>query len=373
MLCCPRPFCKDWVALAEEVVAHEFPSWRLLASFEVFHLSDSARQQDFQSSSDQERHLERLAQAFGVCAVKVKEQYARLSPIAAALKKQSGMSNREAWKEAILRTGQRQASHYEATALRTLVSAYQCWTVSSSGVEQLFSKLQRSPVELSNANADTDRRCAIVMGDGHSQADQAEILREARKIYASLLQSGQSRSRTLTRKRFDCEKKGATKVGSFAQWNQARKKAVQRAVQESQETPPRRPSQPQNESSQKESNYQRKQAIKRKAEALRDGLLLDHEITEEVRVEAERVAKANRLQDNLRAKQRKEYELGTRLVTVEKTESWACQNLSGPAWCCPSLASQQEEIVAALKKHGVRNCTQEIFLCLIFVVHVFFH
>jgi hypothetical protein len=32
---------QEWTALAEEVVAHEFPSWHLFAAFEVFHLPDS--------------------------------------------------------------------------------------------------------------------------------------------------------------------------------------------------------------------------------------------------------------------------------------------------------------------------------------------
>ncbi|CAK8999692.1 Uncharacterized protein SCF082_LOCUS6168, partial [Durusdinium trenchii] len=298
---------KEWVSLAEEVVAHEFPHWHLLSSFQVFHLSDSGSQ----AAENSERNLERMAQAFQVCPAKVKQQYARLMPIATALKKQSGMSNREAWKEAMQRTGH-YASRYEATDFKVLLAVYQCWTASSSGVEQLSSKLKRSPVELSNAKAERDRRTAIVMGDGHSSVAKAEIISDARKIYASLSQSGGvSRLRTLPR--FDTGKKGGQKKGSFAAWNRARKKAVQQAVQDSRQTPPRKPSALQTESSQKECDYQRQQALKRKAEALQDGLLLADEITLEVRAEAERVAKASRQQDRLRAKQRQEYESGTQL------------------------------------------------------------
>lgn len=102
---------------------------------------------------------------------------------------------------------------------------------SSSGVEQLFSKIRRSPVEHANASKETDRRNAIVMGDGHPSAETEEIIRDARKIYVSLLQSGASRPRT--RQRFDSGKTGTkVKEGSFAHWNRARKTAVQQAVQD---------------------------------------------------------------------------------------------------------------------------------------------
>ena len=88
---------QEWASLAEEVVAHEFPSWHLFAAFEVFNLADEGKRQN----PDVVRNLQRLAQAFAVCPEKLKEQYARLMPIATAIKKQGGLSNRDAWKEAL--------------------------------------------------------------------------------------------------------------------------------------------------------------------------------------------------------------------------------------------------------------------------------
>jgi len=87
------------VSLVEEVVAHEFPSWHLAAAFQVFHLSDCVRGRD--CSADVLRNLERLAQVYSVPFEALKQEYARLLPIAAALKKQAGLSNREAWREAL--------------------------------------------------------------------------------------------------------------------------------------------------------------------------------------------------------------------------------------------------------------------------------
>ena len=105
-----------------------------------------------------------------------------------------------------------------------------------------------------------------------------ETVAEARKIYASMLRSGAARPRTRTR--FDSGKKGVKKEGSFANWNRVRKHALAEAVQMC-ETPPRKPSELQTESAVKERCFQRQNALKRKAEAMVDGLLLTDEIGQE--------------------------------------------------------------------------------------------
>ncbi|CAL1162991.1 unnamed protein product [Cladocopium goreaui] len=321
---CDREDIDEWVSLVEEVVAHEFPSWHLAAAFQVFHLSDCVRGRD--CSADVLRNLERLAQVYSVPFEALKQEYARLLPIAAALKKQAGLSNREAWREALQRTSSRkgaQGRKYEATALIQVMAAYQCWTAATSGVEQQFSKLKRSPVELSNASVDTDRRLAIVMGDGQarSPAVQPEVIQAARRIYASLLSSGRSRPRT--KPRFDCGVTGKVKTGSFANWNRTRKKALLEAVQKC-ETPPRKPSE------------------LLTAEALADGCLLPDEVTQEVQEEALRLTKANR------------------------------QGLSGPAWCCSKMEGGKAQAVSqSLTAHGVATRTQDLRQAKLFVVSNF--
>ena len=308
---------------------------------------------------DVPRNIERLALAFGHCPVRLKDQYARLMPIATAVKRQSSVTNRGAWKEALLRTSASKGSQndkYEQTELREVVAAYQGWTAASSGVEQLFSKMKRSPVELSNGSAETDRRTAIVMGDGLSS--MTETVAEARKIYASMLRSGAARPRTRTR--FDSGKKGVKKEGSFANWNRVRKHALAEAVQKC-ETPPRKPSELQTESAVKERCFQRQNALKRKAEAMVNGLLLTDEITEEVQQEAARAAKVQKQADQQRAKQKKEYLLNAHLTSTKQSTQWALQNLIGPAWCCPKLGKQlQQEVKEKLHEHNVTSLTQDI-------------
>ena len=280
-------------------------------------------------------------------------------PIAAAIRRQGGLANRDAWREALQRTSARkgdQNTKYEHLELREVVAAYQGWTAASSGVEQLFSKLKRSPVELSNASAETDRRTAIVMGDGQATVASDAIVAEARKIYASLLHSGASRPRT--RQRFDSGKKGGVKEGSFAHWNRCRKMALAEAVDNVQ-TPPRKPSEVQTASAQKERDFQRKNALKRKAEAFADGLLLEDEITTEVRDEAARATKVHQQADKQRAKKRQEYEVAGRLTSTKRSAEWACEGLSGPAWCCPKLGDKLQEMKLKLNGHGVALFTQD--------------
>ena len=355
------------MSLVEEVVAHEFPSWHLAAAFQIFHLSDCVRGRE--CSADVLRNLERLAQVYSVPFQALKEEYARLLPIAAALKTQAGLSNREAWREALQRTSSRKSAQgkYEATALIQVVAAYQCWTAASSGVEQQFSKLKRSPVELSNSSVDTDRRLAIVMGDGQamSPAVQPEVIGAARRIYSSLLSSGRSRPRT--KPRFDCGVRGKKKTGSFADWNRTRKKAVLEAAQDC-ETPPRKPSDLLTESSQKEKNFQRKHCLKRKAEALADGCLLPDEVTQEVQEEALRLAKANRQGDDLRKKKRQKYEVSGKLTSMKKSHKWACEGLSGPAWCSSMEGGKAQAVSQALTRHGVGTRTQDPGLLSLFAL-----
>ena len=103
--------------------------------------------------------------------------------MARALFKQ-GSCNRAAWKAAVERTTstKRLKDKYGTSeALSKVLGAFIAWTASSSGVEQLFSKMKRSPVELASAKDDTDTRMAVVMGQD-SMADQ-EVNFESQRLY----------------------------------------------------------------------------------------------------------------------------------------------------------------------------------------------
>ena len=296
---------QEWTALAEEVVAHEFPSWHLFAAFEVFHLPDSKESRKL-NGEDLERNLARLAQAFKVSADQLKREFTQMQPTAAARKKSASYSNRDAWRQAVWRVGERRPSQKApTTALCTVLASYLAWTASSSGVEQLFSTLKNSPIEHSKATGmvlDTDRRTAMAMGDCHAREAKvaAEIVSEARRIYCTLLRSGISRRRTTTQKRFDKGRTSTGRKGSHAQWDRDRKHSLATALQDL-HTPPRAATAPMlTESAEKERDFQRKKAFKRKAEALSDGLLLPDEVTPALERAASKMAKANQQGDRQR-------------------------------------------------------------------------
>lgn len=95
-------FWQDWVAVAEEVVAAEWPSWHLLSCFGVFNLAHSEHK-----GKGVEEKLALLAKAFDVPANDVCAQYSSLFPVAAAIQERAGLDNREAWRQAYASTSAR--------------------------------------------------------------------------------------------------------------------------------------------------------------------------------------------------------------------------------------------------------------------------
>ncbi|CAK9113539.1 Uncharacterized protein SCF082_LOCUS52631, partial [Durusdinium trenchii] len=355
---------QEWTALAEEVVAHEIPSWHLFAAFEVFHLPDSKESRKL-NGEDLERNLQRLAQAFHVSTDQLKREFTQMQPIAAALKKSASHSNREAWRQAVLRVGRRSPAQANTTgALRTVLASYLAWTASSSGVEQLFSTLKASPTEQSKSSGavlDTDRRTAVAMGDCQVREAKvaAEIVSEARRLYCTLLRSGISR--TNTQQRFDKGRTSTTgRKGSHAQWDRDRKESLATALKDL-TTPPRAATAPmRTESAVKERDLQRSKAFKRKAEALTDGLLLPDEVTPALECAAKKMVKNNKQNDRQRKKKRLDYLTEYEMASTKKPSGWACDGLQGPVWLDPRLGEKTQAVQQKLHTLGVTSQSQDM-------------
>lgn len=371
---------QEWTALAEEVVAHEIPSWHLFAAFEVFHLPDSKESRKL-NGEDLERNLQRLAQAFHVSTDQLKREFTQMQPIAAALKKSASHSNREAWRQAVLRVGRRSPAQANTTgALRTVLASYLAWTASSSGVEQLFSTLKASPTEQSKSSGavlDTDRRTAVAMGDCQVREAKvaAEIVSEARRLYCTLLRSGISR--TNTQQRFDKGRTSTTgRKGSHAQWDRDRKESLATALKDL-TTPPRAATAPmRTESAVKERDLQRSKAFKRKAEALTDGLLLPDEVTPALECAAKKMVKNNKQNDRQRKKKRLDYLTEYEMASTKKPSGWACDGLQGPVWLDPRLGEKTQAVQQKLHTLGVTSQSQarlayHLFQCFLIVLLVF--
>lgn len=155
----------------------------------------------------------------------------------------------------------------------------------------MFSHLKRSPAELASSKIDTDRRLAVVIGSD-SQFDH-EVLERARDMYGKMLRSGRARTQ-LRETRVDAGRAGSQKDGSHKGWMRKRKQAVDKAAQEEELRTPqrRRPPVELPESLAKEEAKQKALLRKRKTEAFLEGTLLDSEITDDLKDEAEKERKS---------------------------------------------------------------------------------
>ena len=168
------------------------------------------------------------------------------------------------------------------------------WTASSSGVEQNFSKVERSHVERGNASNDTESRFSICMLTKPDKPEEDRLCRRAREIYLKVKPTGRRRVRSRFDKGIPKPRKdpdGAPK--SESAWLRSRRRSVQEGVQlQAERAPPLVADGPANRRRvrpaewDKELKRQQDLQGKRRATALRDGLLLDEEVTDNVRQEA---------------------------------------------------------------------------------------
>ena len=353
---------KEWTILALKTLEAEFPAWQLLTCFDVFQLAGtSTRKKEGQGTEDA---LAKLSKVFEVDLQELKTQYVSVLPTAQAIQKSSGLENRQAWTEALTRLRATSAlkKKYPAEALTQVVAAYVAFTASSSGCEQMFSGLKRSPAELASSRLDTDRRLAVVVGSD-AQFDEM-VVANARELYGTLLRSGRARSTTRA-SRIDRGRAGLERPDSHRGWLRKRKEAVDKAAQEehdlSNSKPQRRPALAFSESLQKEVNKQEAMIKKRKAEAFLEGTLLEKEVTDEVRRAAEQKKAADRASDKQRHKNCQRILQSVELTQKKQTQAWALKDLPQPALL--TQAGNDEEkatLQRALRQAGVSTFVQDM-------------
>lgn len=134
---------QNWVVLALEVLAAEFPDWQVLYSMEIF---DLGKYRQGREHDVNDRHVRRLARAIDVDAGKLKSQFADFLPQALGLKRSSkSLSNLEAWRSAIFRqfTSKSSKLRHPQDVLARLFCRYAAWCgCTTSGIEQLLSKVK---------------------------------------------------------------------------------------------------------------------------------------------------------------------------------------------------------------------------------------
>ena len=262
--------------------------------------------------------------------------------------------------------------------LGQVVAAFLAFTGSSSGVEQVFSQLKRSPIELASSAPDTDRRLAAVIGSSVDKSQEEELLQNARSIFSRLTKTGKSRTSQRTI-RIDCGRKGVQNVKtkkSEKQWMRDRKAAVEKAADEL-TTPPRTVAfKDLSESGQKECRRQDNEGKKRKVDALANGLLVQEDVLD---ISAAKKSLSKRLATHASndAKRAKQCQIRTQAVNMtltKQTRSWAVDDLPP----CAYLVDAEDPGRQCLQAVGVRRTTTDSCLiqnhfvdlvCMFFTIH----
>ena len=350
---------KEWVESSLTVLEAEFPAWHLLNCFDVFQLA-SGNSASKKRATESDTALAKLAKVFEVDEAALKSQYLSVLLTAQALQRKGGLDNRSAWAETLNRLQKTSAlrTKYPVDALKQVIAAFVAWTAASSGCEQMFSHLKRSPAELASSRGDTDRRLAVIIVSD-PQFDN-EIVERAQKLYGKLLRSG--RARTAKRQpRINCRREGAEKPESKRSWIRARKKAVDAAAEEHAQlcTPERRPAVELPESLAKEVAKQKAQEKKRKAEAFLEGSLLAKEVTADVRLEAEKRLKIEESNDRNRHKQYVTITAAAQLAAKPQSRQWALKDLPSSVFLLEPFADRIF-LERRLQASGVDTFAQDV-------------
>ena len=176
---------KPWLHLCHEAVQAEFPDFHLFSSMGVLDLKSGSR-----STNDRTLSLRRLAAALHVDEQALVVEFDCLRPIALAFQERQDCTSREAWKQAYERSQASTAlrEKYPVTNLVHLLYAHACWTTSTSGVEQAFSKAQRSQgvKHFGPKASESERRAMVVLTYEPSSAVPLDkVVDKARKLYST--------------------------------------------------------------------------------------------------------------------------------------------------------------------------------------------
>lgn len=264
-----------YTALVADVVQTEFPDYELFCAFSVFDLSGG------NAGECDAIALQRLAQAFNVNYVELKDQYHRIRMVALQKKKDGvGISNKEAWQQTVQAC--RSNKRWTSEALLPVLVRFAGWTASTSGVEQNFSKALKTigahRFNMTHENEETAIKFAVYQPD--NEEELKTITANARKLW----DRHYGPARAVTMQRLD---KGTRRLASAANsetaWLDHRRAAAMKVGKEFGNSSnltieAAAEGVGWTASHDKEHAFQAKKRAKKKLSALEDGILLHHEI-----------------------------------------------------------------------------------------------
>ena len=179
--CIGRMTC--WVRLLADVIKTEFPMHSLFSAFYLFRLPDNRADIPRQLKSSIDDRVRRLATFFKLEFGELQQEFADMFQLAASIK--DGLAdqcNFEAWRMAVENMEKRKQP---VAALRRPLEAWIGWSISTSGVEQDFSKLRNVLENLSHngPEAIVNDLMIVISGSTTAAEDTADIA-EARALWA---------------------------------------------------------------------------------------------------------------------------------------------------------------------------------------------
>ncbi len=314
--CLNRMHC--WVRLAAEVLRTDFPSYELMQAYSVFNVGlRSPGRQSADVVATEEENLERIASSLALDKEVLVAQFRHNLPIADRLKKSEQCSNGEAWRLALATTQYRKsvAERFPVGELLPALRRYRASGISTSGIEQNFSKAVRSINEqqLSGMGESSEAVMVKIILD-FQEEERDTVIELARRTWAGVY--GKPRGR-ITKLDVRAGRPQPKKTGTEREFITKRRENVAALpahpaggkVDPSKMLrgafgPGLKPSQGWTEAHENELSWHRKQQLQRRAVAWRAGLLLPQEINARlVRAAGER-EQADL--DNDRARTRKE-------------------------------------------------------------------
>ncbi|CAJ1400375.1 unnamed protein product [Effrenium voratum] len=311
------------VELCKEAVRAEFPSFHAIMAFKVFSVSEGAA-----TSHSVSANLTKLAKLFKV----------------------------------------------DPVALEEVLSAYLCWTTSSSGVEQTFSKVERCHLHRGNGQNDAFRRAVVGLtsADPDSKVvhgDEA-VISSARALF-SAGRSRQTRNNAAGRKQRLDKGTGKFKVKASAAATPRGGTRRRRAELDAVISTPQPKSQSQNQSNaewtpdmEKEKKRLGKVSEQLRVEAHGDGYLLDEEKPSEQNV----VAQARRDATNDRKRKREETNRANLWHMAQEKKDFAFFSglvTGADVWIPQPTLQERHKLIS----WGAHRVSSELEGCSVFVVN----
>ncbi|CAK9104835.1 unnamed protein product [Durusdinium trenchii] len=276
---------QTWVRLAKMVIQHEFPEWDLVSAFQLFNVTGGKK---LLSTQTQETHINRISKFFDLDVMQFRTQFYDLAALARVHAQNASCDSFSAWQAIIKQvlSSKKRRDQHPCDAVQVALSRWAAWSPSSSGVEQSFGHLTHfATARQSHASEACECNEAVLLLD-HCEDLEEQQIALARKVWAQIYPS----PRTHKKPRLD---KGISRSSSplsqslmtETTWIRNRRKDVDDHVSA------RHSDEILDDDGtdscwgnthEKEAKLQAEGRLKRKVQALRDGVLLPSEADQEL-------------------------------------------------------------------------------------------